>query len=365
MFCSWLLLATRTEGSVRKLHFAHTYLFRAAPRLKDAVIEDPEMYRKLYLDLIKMVWTLYNECKLIHADLSEYNLLWVLTLFIRFCSPSRYYKQTLYMIDVSQSVEQDHPHALEFLRKDCTNVIAFFRKYLDPNTLLSIRELFEFVRTETAEIHRVLEQQEIEISDLESDNLDAYVAYLHERLESRPKDYMTSAEAQIEEEVFKNVYIPRSLNEIVDVEKEAAKMAAPKADNPSFFKSMIAEESSNQALLDDFLSSTPIAPSSNADDVQPPEANVPEIGIDAGESSSSDSDSEGSDADSNESEDDSDASDDWKPKCGKLQKKHEDKDEKKDRKNATKEERRLKRQTKIPKAVKKRKEKLASERRKK
>ena len=26
------------------------------------------------------------------------------------------------MIDVSQSVEHDHPHALEFLRKDCTNI---------------------------------------------------------------------------------------------------------------------------------------------------------------------------------------------------------------------------------------------------
>ena len=27
-----------------------------------------------------------------------------------------------YIIDVSQSVEHDHPHALEFLRKDCTNI---------------------------------------------------------------------------------------------------------------------------------------------------------------------------------------------------------------------------------------------------
>lgn len=28
----------------------------------------------------------------------------------------------MYIIDVSQAVEHDHPHALEFLRKDCTNV---------------------------------------------------------------------------------------------------------------------------------------------------------------------------------------------------------------------------------------------------
>ena len=30
------------------------------------------------------------------------------------------------MIDVSQSVEHDHPHALEFLRKDCNNVNGMF-----------------------------------------------------------------------------------------------------------------------------------------------------------------------------------------------------------------------------------------------
>jgi len=32
------------------------------------------------------------------------------------------------MIDVSQSIEHDHPHALDFLRKDCVNLNAFFKK---------------------------------------------------------------------------------------------------------------------------------------------------------------------------------------------------------------------------------------------
>lgn len=35
---------------------------------------------------------------------------------------SRYHNGDAYIIDVSQSVEHDHPHALEFLRKDCSNV---------------------------------------------------------------------------------------------------------------------------------------------------------------------------------------------------------------------------------------------------
>ena len=33
----------------------------------------------------------------------------------------------LYIIDVSQSVEHDHPHALEFLRIDCNNINKYFR----------------------------------------------------------------------------------------------------------------------------------------------------------------------------------------------------------------------------------------------
>jgi RIO kinase 1 len=34
----------------------------------------------------------------------------------------RYHQGNIYVIDVSQSVEHDHVHALEFLRKDCTNI---------------------------------------------------------------------------------------------------------------------------------------------------------------------------------------------------------------------------------------------------
>ena len=36
--------------------------------------------------------------------------------------PLRLYKGVLYFIDVSQSVEHDHPNSLEFLRMDCQNV---------------------------------------------------------------------------------------------------------------------------------------------------------------------------------------------------------------------------------------------------
>lgn len=84
-----------------------------APRLKDVEHLDQDSYSLLYLDLLKDMRILYQDCRLIHADLSEYNLL--------------YWKEKLFMIDVSQSIEHDHPHALDFLRRDCLNVNHFFK----------------------------------------------------------------------------------------------------------------------------------------------------------------------------------------------------------------------------------------------
>lgn len=52
-------------------------------------------------------------------------------------------KKTLYFIDVSQSVEHDHPHALAFLMKDCTNITEFFSK--KGLQTMTTKELFEFV----------------------------------------------------------------------------------------------------------------------------------------------------------------------------------------------------------------------------
>ena len=60
----------------------------------------------------------HRKCILVHADLSEYNLLW--------------HEGQVYFIDVSQSVDLSHPRAHDFLLRDCKNVINFFSKHKTP-----------------------------------------------------------------------------------------------------------------------------------------------------------------------------------------------------------------------------------------
>lgn len=47
------------------------------------------------------------------------------------------------MIDVSQSVEHDHPMALDFLRRDCMVMNDFFRK--SKAYVLTTLQLFNFI----------------------------------------------------------------------------------------------------------------------------------------------------------------------------------------------------------------------------
>lgn len=113
------------------MHFI-TILGWPAPRLKDVEISESKA-REIYRDIVIMMWKMYNKCKLVHADLSEFNLL--------------YMNSQIYVIDVSQSVEHDHPYALNFLRKDCTNITDYFRK--KGVATMGIKQLFDFITDPT------------------------------------------------------------------------------------------------------------------------------------------------------------------------------------------------------------------------
>ena len=49
---------------------------RPAPKLKDVELSESKA-RELYLQCIQIMRVMYQESKLVHADLSEFNMLWV------------------------------------------------------------------------------------------------------------------------------------------------------------------------------------------------------------------------------------------------------------------------------------------------
>ena len=46
----------------------------AAPRLKDAAVHQ-DRWQDLYIDMLVIMRRMYITCRLVHADLSEYNIL--------------------------------------------------------------------------------------------------------------------------------------------------------------------------------------------------------------------------------------------------------------------------------------------------
>lgn len=83
-----------------------------APLLKEVAseIEDPVRTYERITEYMKL---LYHEAELVHADLSEYNIM---------------YDGEPIFIDMGQSVLLSHPNAEEFFTRDVKNVVRFFRK---------------------------------------------------------------------------------------------------------------------------------------------------------------------------------------------------------------------------------------------
>ncbi|MEM3882181.1 MAG: serine protein kinase RIO [Candidatus Methanomethyliaceae archaeon] len=81
-----------------------------APLLKDL----PELDESLYQQILVAIKKLYSSAGLVHADLSEYNIM--------------VNEGKAYLIDFGQAVSRDHPMSLEFLRRDVVNILRFFRK---------------------------------------------------------------------------------------------------------------------------------------------------------------------------------------------------------------------------------------------
>lgn len=261
---------------------------KAAPRLKDVRFEgltaeeEDAKWTDLYVQMMAYVRVLYQTCRLVHADLSEYNVL--------------YHEGKQWMIDVSQAVEHDHPRSLEFLRMDLKNVSDFFRSR-NVETL-SERKAYGFVTGATgAKDMKDVAQIEETIRGL---------------LNKQPLTEEERKKEDEDDEVFRNQYIPQTLDQVYDIERDAELVNAGAASDLPY-----------QALLADKVVNN-ASDASNAD-----------TGSDDGSSDTSEVDQ---------------SIFEKGPSRGK---KHMDHDEKVAHKKAIKEEKREKRKEKMPKHLKK------------
>lgn len=145
---------------------------------------------------------MFVDCRLVHGDLSEYNLL--------------YFQNELYIIDVSQSVEHDHPQALDFLRKDSMNVNDFFERR--GVRVGGTRRTFDFIVKEGGTEEGWLED--------ECEKMREEVRKADESEEAEGEEGGKGREGGLEEAVFMGSYIPRSLHELPNSFEEARRLEA-------------------------------------------------------------------------------------------------------------------------------------------
>ncbi len=97
-----------------------------APLMKETVLEDAE---KVFKQLLTSMKRLYSKGGLVHADLSEYNVM--------------IWKGKPVIFDVAQSVLVKHPMADTFLRRDLENLHKYFKRKVSD--IYSVDEMYKKV----------------------------------------------------------------------------------------------------------------------------------------------------------------------------------------------------------------------------
>ncbi|KAL1242510.1 Serine/threonine-protein kinase [Trichinella spiralis] len=100
----------------------------SAPKLKDVQL-DLATWEVLYDELKSIMKSMFRNCRLVHADLSEFNIL--------------YWNEKLWIIDVAQATDLSNPQCFSYLARDCRNVNNFFAER--GVQVCSVRELFNEV----------------------------------------------------------------------------------------------------------------------------------------------------------------------------------------------------------------------------
>jgi RIO kinase 1 len=97
------------------------------PQIREVELPDPE---GTYREIVGFMELLFMEARLVHGDLSEYNIL---------------FSDRPYLIDMGQAVTPDHPRALQFLARDIRNINRFFS---DRCEVMGDKEIFQRIAGE-------------------------------------------------------------------------------------------------------------------------------------------------------------------------------------------------------------------------
>ncbi|KAG7826807.1 hypothetical protein KL942_005116 [Ogataea angusta] len=164
-----------------------------SPKLKDYEFRDDEEIASFYIRLLIYMRWLYHKCRLVHADLSEYNTI--------------VHKGELYVFDVSQSVEPDHQMSMDFLRMDIKNVNDFFSRTKNINVFPE-RMIFRFVIDSWSNLMTELmpEKNERRLASENPENLELlekYLATLPHKTEDDQEDI-----------IFRSLHLVSSLNHL-------------------------------------------------------------------------------------------------------------------------------------------------------
>mmetsp|Transcript_10535 Transcript_10535/g.18625 ORF Transcript_10535/g.18625 Transcript_10535/m.18625 type:complete len:529 (-) Transcript_10535:1441-3027(-) len=303
-----------------------------APRLKDAVLSSSRV-RSAYVQCLKILRRMFQLCKLVHGDYSEYNLL--------------YFEGTIYVIDVSQSVEMDHPRALEFLRLDIENTNAFFaRKGLST---MNLTQAFKFI------IDRSF--------DCSEEAMDEALDRIQNEIENAV-DNVDADMALVEQRVFLKSFIPTSLSQVADFENDATRLEGDR--DRQLARIMTAMHHHGTPQNHSKASPNMTGEASNT---EPGPAQAE--GSDQAKEAEGEADAEGEeDAEYDEQNGDESEEDQFDENGKRIRRSHRDnffrlrtsdKDERKAHKKQLKEEKREKRKEKVPKHVKKRHSKVAKQ----
>ncbi|ODN03677.1 Serine/threonine-protein kinase RIO1 [Orchesella cincta] len=266
----------------------------------------------LYKQCLVILYRLFNHCKLVHADFSEFNLILK-------------DNKELYVIDVSQSVEHDHPRSLDFLRHDIKNVQEFFGKHI---LVGDYKDIFEFITSPT----------------VDDSNCDAV-------LDGILKNAKKLESFNVSDEVFRQTHIPRKMQEVVDYERDYQKMKMGETELV-YTKIMGMKSDMSGPEVVNRICSRPQESSSKVDD-------SPQTPASAENKENADRDGDDESESDTETVSTSESEDEEGGKEVASRPKNETAEEKKLRKKQVKEEKAEKRKSKVKKHVKKRKEKLA------